>query len=388
MVIFAPMEKGVIYLDNAASTPMDETVVDSMVQCMRTIYGNPSSLHNHGRKARVLIEHARRSIAGCLGVSSAEIFFTSGGTEAGNAVLWGCCKDLGFKNFITSTTEHPAILGTLDALVRHMGARVHFVKVDSLGNIDFEHLDTLLLQYPRSVVSLMHANNETGKLLPVKHVAGICKRYDAVFLSDTVQTIGKFRLDLRQLGLDFAMASAHKFHGPKGVGFMFIKSGHLLQSFLSGGAQERNMRAGTENVCGIVGMARALDVAMQRLDEDCVYIRGLKDEFVRLLSDRIPQIVFNGDINAGSLHTIVNFSLPQWKDPDMLLPGLDIEGICVSAGSACSSGSHKGSHVLEAMGVDPSVSSLRVSFSRYNTIEEIHRFVEVLSNLTCRTSDI
>ena len=379
MVIFALMTKNLIYFDNAASTPMDGSVVDVMAHCMKTAYGNPSSIHDHGRKARVLIEQARRRIATLHGVSAAEIFFTSGGTEAGNSILWGCCKDLGIKDFITCATEHPAILSTLEALKKHLGARVYFTGVDQQGHVDLENLQSLLEKYPNSVVSLMHANNETGKFLAVKNVAALCRQHKALFVSDMVQTIGKLRVDLKQLDVDFAMASAHKFHGPKGVGFMYVRSGHQFSPFMSGGAQERKMRAGTENVCGIVGMAKALEVAMDRVERDYTHIANLKEELVRRLSEQIPQVVFNGDIGCGSIHTILNFSMPQWKDPDMLLPGLDIAGICVSAGSACSSGSHKGSHVLEAMGVDPSMASLRISFSRYNSMEEVRRFVEILA---------
>jgi len=372
------MGKPLIYFDNAASTPLDERVLEVMQVCQRDFFGNPSSVHEAGRRARVAIEDARRSIARLLHVAPAEVFFTSGGTEANNAILRGCAEDLGYKHFITSPLEHPAVLRPLDAIKAKMGIRVHLVKVDGLGHVDLEHLASLLYKYPASVVSLMHANNETGTLLPMKAVSELCQEKGALFHSDTVQTVGKMKMDLRQPGVDFSVASAHKFHGPKGAGFMAIRSGNFFKPLILGGGQERNMRAGTENLYGIVGMAEAMKLAHENMEEDQQHIMVLKAACIEMLEDKLPGVSFNGDARGSSLHTILNLSLPADIDPDMMLPRLDMEGICVSSGSACASGSTRGSHVLEALGVDLQRPSLRISFSRHNTLEEVRRLVDVL----------
>lgn len=378
------MSKRIIYLDNAASTPMSDAVIQHMSEVMRDIYGNPSSLHEFGRRARVLVEQSRRHIARMFGITPAELFFTSGGTEANNAVLWGACNAFSCSNVITSRLEHPAVLQCLEALKQSMGITVHFVDVDELGHIRLDHLEELLKKNPSSLVSLMHANNETGNLLPVKSVASLCSQYNALFHSDTVQTVGKFAMDLDRSGIDFAVASAHKFHGPKGAGFMYIRRGRLLNAFIKGGGQERNMRAGTENVYGIAGMAKALEEAHQQLEEVRQYILSLKKECMALLKKEVPGIRFWGDPEGNSLHSILNIALPAGTNSEMLLPALDIEGICVSSGSACASGSLSGSHVLKALGADPAQSSLRISFSRYNTSDEVTSFVEVIRKLSVR----
>lgn len=377
------MEKRLIYFDNAASTPMSEGVIAAVYESMRAVYGNPSSVHEQGRRARVLVEQARRSIAKLLRVSPGEIIFTSGGTEANNAILRGCCLDLGYRHFITSRLEHPAVLKCLEALQDSGDAEVHYVDLESNGHIKLEHLAELLAQYFGSLVSLMHANNETGNLLPVNAVSALCRKHKALFHSDTVQTIGKFDVDFSALGMDFAAASAHKFHGPKGVGFMFVRSGHFFEPFIKGGGQERNMRAGTENIHGIVGMAKALEEAHESMTEDMKHIKSLKTDCMHLLKQHIPGIGFHGDAEGSSLHTILNIFLPEGIDAEMLLPALDIEGICVSAGSACASGVSKGSHVLAAMGADGNRPSLRVSFSRYNTPDEVTKLVDVLKRVVC-----
>ena len=375
------VKKEIIYLDHAASTPQEPEVTEVMIECMSTIYGNPSSVHEAGRRARIAVEQARRTVAVHLNLSPSEIFFTSGGTEANNAILWSCARDLGRKHFITSELEHPAVLKPLEFLREMLHVSIHMVKTGPDGHIDMQHLESLLDQYPEAVVSLMHANNEIGNLLPVKNVADLCKHYRALFHSDTVQTVGKFIMDVPRLGLDFAAASAHKFHGPKGAGFMVIRKGMNLEPFISGGGQERNMRAGTENVCGIVGLAKALEIAMQRVDENQQHIAAIKSICMQMLRAEIPGVQFNGDAEGKSLHSILNFSLPPGMDANMLLPHLDIEGICVSSGSACASGAAKGSHVLKAMGVDPGKPSVRVSFSRHTTEVEILQLVSALKKI-------
>ncbi|MFP4063876.1 MAG: cysteine desulfurase family protein [Bacteroidales bacterium] len=380
MVIFDGMETPVIYFDNAATTRPDSGVLAEVTACMREEYGNPSSVHALGRKARVRVEESRRSIARLLNVSPSEVFFTSGGTEANNAILWGCCQGLGYSDVITSPLEHPAVLKPL-AYLAEKGIRVHYLRIDQAGHIDLGHLEELLTEYPHSLVSLMHANNEIGNLLPVKSVASLCAGAGALFHSDTVQTFGKFDMDMQQLGMDFAVGSAHKFYGLKGAGFMYVRSGRFFPPYMRGGGQERNMRAGTENVYGIAGMAKALELAQHRLEEDQHHCRSLKEACMKLLCEEVPGIQFNGDARGSSLHTILNVSLPATVDNEMLLPSLDIEGICVSSGSACSSGSNQRSHVLETLGVDETMPSLRISFGRNNTMEEVQKLVQALAGI-------
>ncbi len=374
-----------IYFDNAASTQMHEEVIKVITDCMRDVYGNPSSVHEIGRRARGVVEQSRRTIARLLHVSPSEIFFTSGGTEANNAMLWGCSKDLGRKTFITGKLEHPAVLQTLSVLKDIMDADVHFVRHHPNGHVCLDHLEELLKAHPSSVVSLMHANNEIGNLLPVKSVSALCRRYGALFHSDTVQTMGKLHIDLSKAFLDFAAASAHKFHGPKGVGFMYVKKGHALTPFVTGGGQERKMRAGTENICGIAGMAKAMELANERFDADQQYITSLRLACIELLKDKISGIAFHGDPEGSSLHTVLNISLPPVIDAAILLPALDIRGVCVSSGSACSSGSVKQSSVLQALNADAARPSVRVSFSRYNSLEEVQQFAGILSEI-CQSS--
>lgn len=357
---------------------MDVRVLDIMQGVAKDVFGNPSSVHEAGRRARVALEDARRHIARCLKVTPAEVFFTSGGTEANNAILWGCVRDLGYKHFITSPLEHPAVLKPLEAIREQHQAQIHMVKVDSLGRVDLDHLADLLQTHQGAVVSLMHANNETGTLLPVKAVSKLSQDHGALFHSDTVQTIAKFEMDLRDPNIDFAVASAHKFHGPKGTGFMVIRPGYFFKPFVLGGGQERNMRAGTEHLSGIVGMAEALKLAHERMEADQLHIMALKKACMEELLGRLPGVSFNGDATGSSLHTILNLTLPAVIDPDMLLPRLDMEGFCVSSGSACASGTTKGSHVLKALGVDLQRPSLRISFSRYNTLDEVKQLVDVL----------
>jgi cysteine desulfurase len=370
-----------LYFDNAASTVVIPEVIDVMSECHAGLYGNPSAIHKSGRKARVVIEQSRRSIASLIHALPSEVFFTSGGTEANNAVLWGCCKDLHRKDFISSPLEHPSVLRTLEALTTYFDIRVHYVHHDALGHIDLDHLGELLKDKPGAVVSLMHANNEIGNLLPVKDVAGLCIRYGALFHSDMVQTIGKFDIDMSNIPLDFAVGSAHKFHGPKGTGFLYVRKGILSEPFITGGGQERNMRAGTENISGIAGMAKALELAVETIEENRLYIEGLKAFLIASLRESIPSIRFNGDAELHSLYSILNILLPDSADHDMLVPRFDMAGICLSSGSACSSGSSVGSHVLKALGRAPEDPSVRVSFSRFNTIEEVRRLVEVVRSM-------
>ncbi len=370
-----------IYFDNAASTPVFEEVSEHMYMLQKQVFGNPSALHSFGRQARVEVERVRTLIAKKMNVQPAEIFFTSGGTEANNAILWGCALDLGRTNFITSPIEHPCVLRTLEKIVKTLPVNMHFVDIDNKGHIDINHLELLLKNKENAVVSLMHANNEIGLLLPMKNISDLCKQYGALFHSDIVQTAGKYNLDFQKLGFDYAAVSAHKFHGPKGVGFMYVKSGCFFNSFITGGMQERKMRAGTENVIGIAGMGKAFELALENITDTMSYVASIKARLLQMLNEEIPDVIINGSSPENSLYSLVNISLPKRYNSEMLLANLDIEGIAVSTGSACNSGSGKGSHVLTALGADPERPSVRVSFSRFNKPEEVDRFVEVLKKL-------
>jgi len=361
-----------VYLDNAATTPLDPEVLKEMYQVMESQYGNPSSIHSHGRQARALLEKARKTVAGLLHTSPAEIFFTSGGTEADNTAIRCGMADLGLKHAITSKLEHHAVIHTLEAMEKAGIISLNFVDVDAKGNISYEHLEQLLQQQGRTFVSLMHANNELGTITDIARVGEICEKYDAIFHCDTVQTMGHYPLDLGTLKVHFITCAAHKFHGPKGVGFLYVNHRIKIKPMIYGGAQERNMRGGTENIYGIAGLAKALEIAYTGMTEHSAYIQSLKTYMKQQLEQQVPGIGFNGETNeANSLYTVLNVSFPELDMGDMLLFNLDIAGISASGGSACSSGTNIGSHVLTAIGASPARPSVRFSFSKYNTKEEI-----------------
>ena len=373
-----------VYFDNAATTQIREEVVDKMAIVMKEVYGNPSSTHAFGRSAKTLIEQARKSVAKILNVAASEIIFTSGGTEADNLILNSAVRDLGVKRIITSKIEHHAVLYTLNKLHEVFGVELLYVNLDDCGKVDMEHLEELLKQSDKkTLVSLMHVNNEIGNLLDIKKTGEICKSHDALFHSDTVQSIGHYELDLSQIKVDFTAVSAHKFHGPKGVGFAFIRKNSGLQPLIFGGEQERGFRAGTESVHNIVGLEEALKLAYQHLDEEREYITSLKRYFKDLLSKEIPEVKFNGDCDdfENSTYTLLNVCLPMSQEKAlMLLFQLDLHGIACSKGSACQSGSDQGSHVLNAFLSEEDLKkpSLRFSFSHYNTKEEVEYVVKVL----------
>lgn len=370
-----------VYLDNAATTAIHPDVVETMIPVMRAQFGNPSSIHAYGREVRSALEGARKKVAQLLKTSPSEIFFTSGGTEANNMAIRCSMHDLGLKHAITSPLEHHAVLHTLEDLAHAGTIKLSLVNVDDQGHVDLNHLEELLKTNDRTFVSLMHANNELGTLLPLKAVGEICKKYDAVFHSDTVQTMGHFEHDLSDLNIDFITCAAHKFHGPKGVGFLYINNRIKIKPFITGGAQERNMRGGTENVYGIIGLAKALEISYEHMQEDIDYIKGLKKYMAGRLTDEIPGLKFNGDISEGNLYTVLNVSFPETENAEMLLFNLDIAGIACSAGSACSSGSDIGSHVLRGIKANMMRPSIRFSFSRFTTKEEIDYTVEKLKEL-------
>ncbi len=370
-----------VYLDNAATTPLDKEVLDAMLPVMTEHYGNPSSIHAWGRQTRAAIEQARKTVARLINCSPSEVFFTSGGTEADNMAIRCSIQEFGIKHAITSPIEHHAVLHTLESMAERGEVKLSLVKLTPNGHIDLKHLEELLKTNERSFVSLMHANNEIGNLLPIKEVGDICKKYDAIFHSDTVQTVGHYHVNVKDINVHFINCAAHKFHGPKGIGFIYINIDIHVAPLIWGGAQERNMRGGTENVYGIIGLAKALEIAERDLTAHQNHIQGLKTYMIQQLEKHIPGAVFNGDAKGDSLYTVLNVCLPPTENAEMLVFNLDINGIAASAGSACSSGSNVGSHVLRSIGTDMSRPSVRFSFSKYNTKEEIDYTVTKLKEL-------
>jgi cysteine desulfurase len=371
-----------VYLDNAATTPLDAEVMKVMCSAMESTYGNPSSIHAHGREARALIEKSRKTIANLLHTSPAEIFFTSSGTEADNTAIRCGIIDNGITHAITTRIEHHAVVHTLEAMEKAGTIKLSFLDVDSKGNIDYAQLEALLQDNERSFVSLMHANNEIGTLTDIERVGDLCEQYNAIFHCDTVQTMGHFPHDLGKLKVHFLVCAAHKFHGPKGVGFLHINHKIKIKPLIYGGAQERNMRGGTENVYGIVGMAKALELAYTDMERHRAYIQGLKTYMKDQLVQSIAGLEFNGETGEDkSLYTVLNVSFPETDIADMLLFNLDIAGISASGGSACSSGTDIGSHVLTGIGASSTRPSVRFSFSKYNTKEEIDFVVSKVRDL-------
>lgn len=376
-----------IYLDNAATTPLDPEVFEAMKPFMLQDFGNPSSTHAHGRKIKAAIESSRKKIAELLNCTPGEIIFTSGGTEADNAIITSAVKTYSIKTIITSPIEHHAVLHTVEQLSKDGVVQPHYLDVDSKGHIDVDQLQDLLRKYQNSLVTLMQANNEIGNLSDIGYIGELCERHQAYFHSDTVQTVGHFRHDLKKIKVHGMAASAHKFHGPKGVGFMFIRKDRKITPFLHGGSQERNMRGGTENVYGIIGLAKALEIAYRDMDEHTRYIKGLKARMIAKLKESIPGVSFHGDSEdlEKSLYTVLNVSLPESEDNDMILFNLDLQGISASGGSACSSGATLGSHVLASINPDSKRGAIRFSFSKYNTPEEVDFAVDKLKEL-CKVS--
>jgi len=373
-----------IYLDNAATTPMDQEVIEAIIPIMENNFGNPSSVHSFGRSSRAIIEKARKKVAGFINASPGEIVFTGGGTEADNMVLRCAVQDTGVTHIITSATEHHAVIDTAETLTKSLNyLKLSLVKHDDKGYVDLDDLIRLLEKNKdrKTLVSLMHANNEIGNRLPLKKVSNLCKEYDAIFHSDTVQTMGHYTFDVKELGIDFITCSAHKFHGPKGVGFLYINENIQINPLITGGAQERNVRAGTENIMGIVGLTKAMEVAYRDLEEHQNHVQGLKTYMIAQLKEIIPRVRFNGDPKGDSLYTVLNVQFPNTDMDEMLLYNLDIEGIAVSGGSACSSGSNVGSHVLRNIGCDMTKPALRFSFSKYNTKEEIDYTLSIMKEL-------
>jgi len=373
-----------IYLDNAATTPILPEVIDAISSAMANVYGNPSSIHHIGRKAKSLVETSRKNIAKHFNASAQEIIFTAGGSEADNLILRNAVTNLGVTTIISSKIEHHAVLHTMEHLRNEFDIVVKYVDLDENGVVNYTHLGQLLqASDDKKLVSLMYVNNEIGNILNLEKVSKLCIANNALFHSDTVQGIGHFNIDVKQIPLDFFVASAHKFHGPKGVGFAYIKRGFGIHPILHGGEQERGARAGTENVHSILGMEKALEISCTNMQEESAYIQKLKNYFIDELKRNFEGIEFNGqsESETESSYTILNVRFP--KEYAMLLFNLDLKGIAVSGGSACQSGSNMGSHVLHEILPEKEAAntSVRFSFSKFNTMEELDYVVSSLKKL-------
>lgn len=373
-----------VYLDNAATTQLLPEVIEIVTESMKTIYGNPSSIHQIGRKAKSMVETARKNIAKHFNVTASEIVFTAGGTEADNLILRNAVTNLGVTTIISSKIEHHAVLHTIEQLIKEFKIKILWVDVAADGTISYEHLEKLLSQSDeKKLVSLMFVNNEIGNVLNVQKVSEMCSKNNAFFHTDAVQAVGHFKFDIKKTPIDFFVASAHKFHGPKGVGFAYIKKGIGIYPILHGGEQERGARAGTENVHSILGMEKALQLAYENLDNEKVEVQNLKSYFITQLKNNFENIRFNGTSESKneSSYIILNVQFP--KEYPMLLFNLDLKGIAVSGGSACQSGSNKGSHVLNTILPEKEAknTSVRFSFSKFNSFDEIDFVINNLKQL-------
>jgi cysteine desulfurase len=371
-----------IYFDNAATTALDPQVLEAMMPYFTEKFGNPSSIYSYGRESRLAIETARKSVARILGANPAEIFFTSGGTESSNTAIFSAVRDLGCKRIITSPIEHHAVLHTVEYLKSRGEVELSYVKILPNGHVDMADLEHLLqASSEKTLVSLMHANNEIGNMIDLPATGELCKKYGAIFHSDTVQTVGHFPFNLRETYVHFITGGGHKFHGPKGVGLLYINEEIKIHPFIHGGGQERNMRAGTENLYGIVGFAKALELATSNFEHDRAHLQDLKLYMMDQLKNHIPGVIFHGDPEGRSLYTVLNAGFPKTERSEMLLFNLDINQICASGGSACSSGADQGSHVIRAIHSDPDVTAVRFSFCKNNTKAEVDAVVEKLKTL-------
>ncbi|MBP9740760.1 MAG: cysteine desulfurase [Chitinophagaceae bacterium] len=371
-----------IYFDNAATTSLDPQVLEAMMPYLTEKFGNPSSIYSYGRESRMAIENARKSVAKILNAHPAEIFFTSGGTESSNTAILASIKDLGCKHIISSVIEHHATTHTVEHLAKTGEARLSYVKLHANGHVDLENLESLLASSPeKTLVTLMHANNEIGNILDIHAVGNLCKQYNAIFHSDTVQTVGHFPFDLRNTPVHFITGAGHKFHGPKGVGILYVNENVKITPFVHGGSQERNMRAGTENLYGIVGFAKALEMATANHEADRQHINSLKLYMMQQLQQQIANVSFNGDVLGKSLYTVLSASFPKTEKSEMILFNMDINNICASGGSACTSGADAGSHVIRAINSNPNQVTVRFSFSKNNTKNEVDIVVEKLKTM-------
>lgn len=369
-----------IYLDNAATTPLHPIAIEAITEALRENYGNPSSQHAIGRKAKVALESARSTIAKHLNCSSSEIVFTSGGTEADNLALRSSVLQLGVKRIISSKIEHHAVLHTIQELEQKHNIQLQFVQLKENGDIDIENLEFLLQSASeKTMVSLMHANNEIGNMIDIEKVGNLCLKYNALFHSDTVQTIGNFQFDLQKINVDFIVGAAHKFYGPKGTGFLYVNKRNKIHGMITGGGQEKNLRAGTENLASIVGMAAALNWCYTNFEEKKKHISLLKNQLKKSIVDHFEGVKICGNsMDHYSNYTVLNIAFPETEMADMMLFNLDLQGLCVSGGSACNSGALKGSHVIEALYPNSKKTNIRFSLGWFNTTAEIEKTIDIL----------
>lgn len=371
-----------IYFDNAATTPLDQDVFKAMVPFFTEKFGNPSSIYSYGRETRMAIESARKSVAKILNAHPSEIFFTSGGTESTNTAINAAVYDLGCKHIISSPLEHHATLHCIEHLTETGQVKLSYVKILPNGLIDYDNLEDLLKDSEeKCLVTLMHANNEIGNITDIERVAELAEKYGAVLNVDTVQTVGHFPIDLQKLHVHFINAAAHKFHGPKGVGMLYVNRDIKIHPLINGGSQERNMRAGTENIYGIVGFAKALEIAVENMEEESRHIKEVKNYMKERLLENIPGVHFNGNPDGNCLYTVLSVAFPKTEKSDMLLFNLDINNICASGGSACTSGVETVSHVIRAISENPDQTTVRFSFSKYNTKEEVDLVIDKLKEI-------
>ena len=372
-----------VYLDNAATTPISKEIIELMSSLMKEQFANPSSTHSEGRKSKTIVEESRTIIAKILNTYPRNIFFTSGGTESDNMAIKMSIENYNIKHAITSRISHHAVLYPLEKLAKENKIKLSYVKLDENGLVSFSDLENLLKKNSKTFVSIMHANNEVGVIQDINKIGLICQNYNAIFHSDTVQTIGHYQIDLQKINIDFLAASAHKFHGPKGIGFIYISDNVKISPFIIGGAQERNMRAGTENIHSISALAKAMELAYENLDKDMIYIKKLKFYMIEKLKLYIPDVQFFANSNDldNSLYTVLTVSFPLTKNSEMLLFNLDIAGVSCSGGSACASGSNKGSHVLSYFDPNAKRTGIRFSFSKYNTFDDIDFTVQKLKGI-------
>lgn len=371
-----------IYFDNAATTALDQAVLTAMLPYYSECFGNASSIHSFGREARMAVENSRKMVAGFLNCKPGELIFTSGGTESSNMAIECAVRDLGCKHIITSPIEHHATLHKVEFMKSLGLVDVSYVKLTQEGHIDLVDLEYLIKSSQvKTLVTIMHANNEVGNLTDITYIGELCAKHQAIFHSDTVQTLAHFPINLQEINIHFMTGSAHKFHGPKGIGILYTNQQIQVKPFIHGGSQERNMRAGTENVAGIVGFAKAFELCVQHHEEDVIYIRSLKNYLKDQLSSTCNDIIFHGDTGEQSLYTVLNAGFPINERSEMLSINLDIAGICVSGGSACTSGAQGGSHVIKAIYPHENRVPVRFSFSKHNTFEEIDQLISKISEL-------
>ena len=372
-----------VFLDNASTTPIAPEIIDMMSEMMTTNFANPSSVHSYGRESKIIVERARKKISKLLNTSPGTIFFTSGGTESDNMAIKCAIHDHKITHAITSKLSHHAVLFPLEDLEKDGLIKLSYINIDKNGVVSVSHLKELLDKNPRTFVSIMHANNEIGTIQDIKAIGDICKEHNAIFHSDTVQTISHFSFDMQKLNVDFMAASAHKFHGPKGVGFVYISKDIQIKPLLRGGGQERNMRAGTENIYGIAALAMAMEMAYNNLEEETKYIKSLKMYMIKKLQTELEDVQFYGKCTdmENSLYTVLSCHFPETDIAEMLLFNLDILGVACSGGSACASGGSKGSHVLTEIVPESKRPGIRFSFSKYNTKEDIDFTIDKLKEL-------